>query len=132
PAGPVMTVISGTGPAGSVRVLNTIAIGTAIGSCSATFCSDSDPVSARGTPRKLPFSTGKACGQALEANDDPTFNLDCGDPVAGCCSTGVPANCANLTANPPNISGLSIAGTFPAVDQPSVGDVVVTTQFVAQ
>ncbi len=126
PASPVEYTIEGEGPAGSIRFLNSVSIGTSVGKCTPEFCSDADPADKRGTPQTLPFTTGTACASILEANDDPDFDIG---PV---CATGAPASCEKLSATPPNVSGLSVVGSFPAADQETTGDIAIVVQFFGQ
>jgi hypothetical protein len=137
PNGPRIVTLEGEGPVGSAQLVNSTAIGTQVGACTPTFCLDTDPPSARGNPQTLPFTTGRACSTVFNANDDTTFDIDCNNPGnqgvgTGCCTNGATANCANLLASPPVLTGFSAVGAFPAPDQPTVGDIAVTTQFVAQ
>jgi hypothetical protein len=60
---PPVLALSGTGPAGSVSIVNTTAIGQVVGACGAnpaTFCTPADPIDVRGTPTTLPFISGTA------------------------------------------------------------------------
>lgn len=123
---PVEISVSGSGPAGSVRLVNSVAIGTQVGQCTPTFCTESDPPAARGTPQTIPFTTGEACATVFNANDQEGFDLG---PF---CYEGRPTSCASLNATPPSLSGLSTVGAFPAVDQPTLADISVTARFVAE
>jgi hypothetical protein len=124
--GPRMIMIEGMGGLGSALLVNSTAIGTAVGRCTENFCTPADPASARGTPQTLPFTTGRACTTVFNANDDTEFD------IGPFCYDGAPANCDNLLASPPVLTGLSTAGSFPAPDQQTVGDIAVTSRFIAQ
>ncbi len=124
PGGPVQLSLSGQGGAGSALLVNAIGIGTAIGACQPTFCTDADPESARGTPNPLLFTTGQACATVLCKNDDPSY------PAEAKCVTGQPASCANLSAG--NITGFTLGGAFTALGQQTLGDIEVTNVLVAQ
>lgn len=135
--GPVLIELSGTGPQGSAVVLNSTAIGTHVGGCPAppaTFCGplESDPIGERGTPSTLPATTSSAT--AIVTNANGVDDLSIVDPVTGeqYRATGRPANCANLEAATPNLSGFATAGAFPSLGLAVVGDIVVTNNFVNQ
>ncbi len=131
-AGKVQIELSGHGPTGSALILNSTAIGTHVGSCPASFCNDNDMLSERGSPSTLPSTTGKATSIVKNANGQD--GVDIVDPGTGepYSSTGAPANCANLLATPPNLSGYNTAGAFPSLGLNTVGDIVVTNNFITQ
>lgn len=127
PAGLVQASFSGAGPPGSARLSNSLAIALAPGPCQPSFCTDADSPDARGVPHTLPFTTGRACGTLLNANDEPAFD------IGPFCVDGSPGSCDQLTASPPNLSGVSIVASFPSVDLLTVDDStdsVTTAQFV--
>jgi len=122
--GPVQLSLSGNGGPGSALLVNAIGIGTAIGACQPTFCTDADPPGDRGTPNPLLFTTGEACATVLCKNDDPSY------PAEPKCVTGQPVSCPNLSAG--NITGLTLGGAFTALGQQTLGDIEVTVRLVAQ
>lgn len=121
--GPVsLTFEESTGDPGSVLLANSLAIGTKIGSCDG-FCGPDDPQSSRGTPQTLLFTTGQACGLVQNKNNFP----DEGTPK---CVQGQPLSCSVITSG--SVTGLKLAGTFTALDQPTLGDIEVTNILEAQ
>jgi hypothetical protein len=157
---PAQIMLSGTGPAGSGILLNSTAIGQALGACTGTdttvygadgmFCTDDDPFGTndqgapnRGTVATLPLTTGTATAEFTNANGtaDDTICV-CGGPSAGspscpasdCTSPwtvmGAPIDCTKLEAG--NVSGFSTAGAFTSPGQNVIGDAVVTDVFFAQ
>ncbi|MDZ7379480.1 MAG: hypothetical protein ONB06_09060, partial [candidate division KSB1 bacterium] len=124
PSAPVQLALSGTGGPGSALMANAIGIGTSIGACQPTFCTDADPPASRGTPNPLLFTSGQACATVLCKNDDPSY------PAEPKCAQGQPASCANLSAG--NITGFTLGGAFTALGQQTLGDIEVTVQLVAQ
>lgn len=126
PAFPPEIVLSGTGPGGSVMLLNTLQIGTKTGACEATFCTDADPVNTRGNPTSFPFTSGAATALVLNISDIEGENL--GPHTA----TGAPFSCTALTASPPSVSGANLAGSYTSCDSATVGDVIITASFFAQ
>ncbi len=122
--GPVELTLSGTGGPGSTLLVNAIGIGTSIGACQPTFCTDADPPSARGTPNPLVYTTGEACATVPCKNDDPSY------PAEPKCVTGQPGSCPNLSAG--NITGFTLGGAFTALGQQTLGDIEVTNILVAQ
>ncbi len=130
--GPVHIAAGGHGPPGSALVLNSTAIGTHVGSCPASFCNDNDMLSERGAASTLPSTTGTASAVVFNANGQD--GVDIVDPGSGDLyhSIGTPANCANLLATPPNLSGYAIAGAYPSLGLNTVGDIVVTNNFVTE
>ncbi len=153
PQAPVISVAT-TGPAGSSIVLNTTAIGTAVGACTGSdptvygpdgvICTDDDPQASRGTPQTFPLTTGKACAGITAANFDDvritglcqaspgatcSVNADCGgtDKCIPICATGMPLSCSALAAG--QFPGGALAGSFVSLGQPTIGDIVVTNAF---
>jgi hypothetical protein len=135
-------------PVGAALVLNSTAIGQYTGTCDLddpnrppNFCTDLEDYSTRGQPNTLPAVTGSACAQitniflgfattnnAVCACQNP-LDFDC--PDSQCtgprCFTGSPLpSCSQLLANPPNVSGLGLAGAFTSPAQAIIGDIVVT------
>ena len=125
---PVLTFSGSNAPAGSALIANTQAIGTVVGACAGTdpaygadgqFCTPDDPASSRGTPSTLPNTTGKAIARIDNANatDDDTigpFDI-----------SGTSFSCSALAGG--SASGVSLAGAFTSLAQPTVGDIVVTS-----
>ena len=123
---PPVTTITGEGPIGSARVLSTNAIGTVPGACPATFCTAADPIEQRGIPTSVPFTTGRASAQVQNALF--TDGLTIGPETA----QGSAVSCAQIAQPPPSVAGFAIAGAFPSLAQPLLGDVVLTAQFFAE
>lgn len=105
PKAPAIT-FSGMGPKGSALLLNTTAIGTAVGACSGTdktiygddgqICTDDDPQASRGTPQTIPLTTGQASSEVFHANfsqSGPTDVTVC-NTMASHCSTTTTQSCA--------------------------------------
>jgi hypothetical protein len=150
---PVIT-LSGTGPAGSAVILDTTAIGQAVGLCSAqgaTFCTDADPISARGTPETLPSVTGLAEGVVYNANqidgdticncpagltgcDSSECIVDTAHPHGGLSSPGAVLPSGSNVCSPvpaASVSGLGLAGAFTALSNNTTNDEVVTNLLLA-
>jgi len=123
---PPQIVLSGTGPAGSALLLNTLQIGTQTGACTANFCTPADPVTSRGNPTTFPFTSGVASGQALNISNIEGENLGPYEAM------GAPLNCANLTQTPPVVTGATLSGSYTSCDSATIGDVVITNVQVAQ
>jgi len=131
--------LSGSGGPGSGLLLNSTAIGNVVGACTAGFCTDSDPFSARGSINTLPITTGKAQGTFTNANgiaDDTICQCSTGDPscLPNQCTqpwtaNGSPITCDALAAG--NIIGSALAGSFTSPNVPIVGDAVITNVLVA-
>jgi len=121
---PPVVVLSGAGPAGSAIVLNTISIGTQVGMCTPTFCTEADPPSARGTPQTLPYTTGSATSLVQNANDFPGFDIG---PQT---ESGSEFTCSGGTIG--SVTDVSLAGAFTACDQPTIADIVVTNTLIGQ
>jgi len=153
-APPVITLY-GTGPAGSAVVLDTTAIGQAVGPCTAqgtTFCTNADTYSARGAPETLPSVTGIAEG--IIYNDDQTDGeniCNCPTGLTGCdisecivdaahpnggismLGTVLPSGstvCSQVPA--PSITGLGIAGAFTSLSNNTTDDEVVTNLLLSE
>jgi hypothetical protein len=124
PGGPVQLTLSESGGPGSMLLVNAIGIGTSIGACQPTFCTDADPPASRGTPNPLVFTTGQACATVLCKNDDPGY------PAEPKCVQGQTASCGNLSAG--NVTGLTLGGAFTALGQQTLGDIEVTNILVAK
>jgi len=147
-SGPAVITLSGSGGPGSTVVLNTSAIGTTtaahvagkvcqgVAPCAATsdfgadcmFCTDDDPQSARGVANTLPQVTGTATAEIFTSGDSSQADGNIGPFTV----TGNPISCSMLTANPPSLTGISTAGAFTALNQPSTHDIVVTNNFFGQ
>jgi hypothetical protein len=125
PHAPVL-VFEGASPPGSVLAFNSLAVGTTVGSCSATFCSDTAPTGQRGAPFTQLLTTGQACCEISNAND--TDGLTIGPE----CAQGAPVSCTDVLSAPASVSGLGLVGAAPVLNQPTLGDVCVTTQLFAQ
>ncbi|GBD26040.1 Anti-sigma-I factor RsgI2 [bacterium HR30] len=124
PGGPPRLTLSGHGGPGSALLANAIAIGTAIGACQPTFCTDADPPFSRGTPNPLILTTGQACATVLCKNDDPTH------PAQPSCVVGQPVSCDALARG--DLTGFTLGGAFPALGQQTLGDIEITIRLVAQ
>ena len=124
PGGPVQLTLSGIGNPGSMLVASAMSIGTSIGACQPTFCTDADPPTSRGIPNPFLLTTGLACATVLCKNDDPAY------PAQPRCLQSQTTSCESLSAG--NITGLTLGGAFTALGQQTLGDIEVTTTFVAQ
>jgi hypothetical protein len=157
PGNPIIT-LSGSGPTGSALILSNNAIGTVSGKCTGTdtakygqdgeFCTDDDPQDVRGDPSPQLNLTGTATGQIAGANGVDGNDLDpsssckaAGDPMA-CCTgagtgnctgfstVGTVVNCDALLGPSHSITGANLAGSFVSLNQPTTGDIVVTSNLV--
>lgn len=124
PPDPRQTTLSGFGPPGSARMMNTIRIGTQSGLCTATFCTDVDSVELRGTPITLPYMTGSTGATVLHAGA-------VGGPSLGPQGTmGTPVSCAMLTQPVPSFEGGNLAASFTSCAS-TLGDIVLTNNLAA-
>ena len=158
PKAPVQTLTT-TGPTGSAIVLNTTAIGTAVGACSGNdptvygpdgqICTDDDPQASRGTPQTISLTTGTSCAAVTNANfGNPTLppiviskvcEMNPGQICAKDADCGATGPCIPICATGAPLSctalannmfpGGALAGTFVSLAQPTIGDIVVTTVF---
>jgi hypothetical protein len=129
---PIIT-LSGTGGQGSALLLSSRALGTVF-FCTGTdptvygpdgkFCTDDDPQPSRGTATTFLLTTGTATGAVMNANGTNGDNL--GGPFS---VSGAPFSCTNLAAG--DAAGAAIVGAAVELDQPVLGDVVVTSAQVA-
>lgn len=136
-SGPEIITLNGSGEPGAALIFNATAIGTVTGTCSQTsgalgpdaqFCTADDPQSYRGTLRTLPSVTGTATGVVLNS-----FSSTQADHNIGPFSvTGSAFDCARLTAASPSAAGGSLVVVFTSLNQPVLGDVLVTTQLTAE
>lgn len=124
PGGPLYVNFAGRGGPGSAVLTNAISIGTSIGPCQPTFCTDLDPPFSRGTPNPFVLTTGQACATVLCKNDDPSY------PAEPKCVTGQGIPCSELLQG--NLTGLTLGGAFIALGQQTLGDIEVTVQLVAE
>jgi len=137
---PPTRTTSGQGGPGSGVLLTSTSIGTAVGACTASFCTDADAFSVRGVIGVLPLTTGAAQGEFSNANgipDDTVCECATGDPAcsASLCIQPVTVQGAQLTCdNLSNglVSGATLVGAFTFPNVPIVGDSVVTTVFVVE
>jgi cysteine-rich repeat protein len=129
---PVITFGGSNAPAGAAVVASTQAIGTVIGACSGTdpaygpdgqFCTADDPLANRGTPVTLPATTGNATARIDNAN------FTSGDTIGPFSISGGPFSCSALASG--GASGAVLADALTALNQPTVGDIVVTGAWVA-
>jgi hypothetical protein len=123
----------GSGGPGSALITAGASIGTIIKRCTGNtpdygpdgqFCTADDPETVRGTATLQPLTTGMACATLRNANGRN------GNDMGPFCNTGVPLSCGELASG--TTAGAALASAFPALDQPSVGDIVVSGVFVAQ
>lgn len=137
PFSPVVTVEEGSGTTplneGGAYIVITSAIGTVVGLCTGSsadygpdgiFCTDDDPVSARGTPNSIPFTTNNVAATVLNPGD---FEGDVLGPF--------PTMGTNFACNEDGTigsSGANLAGAFTSCDQPTVNDIAVPVNFVSQ
>jgi streptogramin lyase len=136
-SGPEIITLSGTGAPGAALIFNTTAIGTITGQCNQNsiafgpdgqFCSDDDPQAYRGGIRTLPSVTGSATGEIVNAQSTTP-----GDTTIGPYSvSGNGFDCGMLTSGMPSASGGGLVVAFTSLNQPMLGDVVVTTQLAGQ
>ncbi len=149
-SGPSIITLSGSGGPGSAQLFNTSQIGqtapppglanvcdarlVAAGDLAAAkaaygedllFCTDDDPLSVRGNPNTLPLVTGRVTGTVSNGWDGVKFVTIGPDSM-----DGVPFNCAALEAPVPSVVGVALATGFTSVNQPTLGDMVVTNIFV--
>jgi len=115
--------LSGSGGAGSIRLMNSIRIGTASGTCTATFCTDADPVEARGTPITLPYLSGTTSATVFHAG--ATGGPQLGPQTA----TGGTLACSQLTQPTPSVQGGNLAASFTSCAS-ALGDIVLTNNLV--
>jgi hypothetical protein len=127
---PPVVVVEGSGPAGSAIILNTIQIGTMVGACTPTFCTDADPPASRGTPQTLPYTTANASAEVLNANDFEGFNIGPEEQDGSPFTCTEPNNPDSGTIS--SVTGVTLAGAFTACDQPTIADIVVTNGLVGQ
>ena len=125
PAAPIL-VLDGVGAAGSILAANSLAVGTSVGACTPAFCSDATPPERRGTPFTQLLTNGQACCAIVNANrtDDLVVGPEC--------SEGTPLSCGSLTGATPSTSGLGLVGVTPVLNQPTIGDLCITTQLIAE
>jgi hypothetical protein len=155
---PVIT-LSGHGPKGSAMLLTNNTIGTVTGACTGNdtskygedkaLCTDDDPQDSRGDPSPQFNLTGTATGKIENANDTDGNDLGSNQKCAGagdpdpCCTgegtgtcgfsvTGVPLVCEDLLGASHSVTGANLAGAFVSPDQPTLADIVVTTNLVGQ
>jgi hypothetical protein len=137
PFDPVVTVVDrdGTAPAGdgNAYLVITTAIGTVVGQCSGTapdygpdgeFCTADDPLNNRGSPNSIPFTTNVVVATVLNPAD---FDGDVLGPVE---TMGAPFTCNE--DDTVSVSGTNLAGGFTSCDQPTINDIAVPVNFVAQ
>lgn len=137
PSDPEVTISrrSGSLPAdrGSGQLIITSAIGTVVGLCTGSsadygpdglFCNADDPVSSRGTPNTIVFTTNTASGTVLNPGN---FQGDVLGPVR---TSGEPFTCNDGTTV--GVSGTNLAGAFTSCDQPTVADIAVSVNFVCE
>lgn len=120
---------AGQGGAGSATLLNTTAIGKYPGLCSgapAAFCTYLAPASLRGQPQTLPLVTGTAGSEMLNANGDA------GNTIGPVVVSGHPLNSCDALENNQDASGLTLAGAFASLSQPSLYDIVTTNVQIFQ
>lgn len=119
--GPIVRVISGTGPPGSARLLNSVSIATRVG-LDPEFCIDGEPLIPFGQVVTTMLTTGTACCQLQNID-----GID-GGGAGPFCVAGTPFNCGALQGKP--LTG-GVAGAVPLLVQPTLGDICVTSQFFA-
>jgi hypothetical protein len=115
------------------------------------FCTEQEKYGInRGAPNTLPAVTGTASAEVTniflgDATSDGLAVCKCADgtvydcpvlptcdPGSHCCSgpLSIPGSplpsCSQLLANPPNVSGLGLAGAFTALANPTIGDEAIT------
>jgi len=135
PGKPIIT-LSGSGPMGSALLLSNNAIGTVTGSCSGNdtskygadkeLCTDDDPQESRGNPSPQINVTGTGTGMIENAN-----GTDGDDLLGPYMVTGNPLVCSDLLNNH-TAAGAGLAGAFVSLNQPTLGDIIVTSALVGQ
>ncbi len=130
---PIVT-LSGTDAPGSALLLSSGATSIPSAPCSGfdvrygpdhELCTDDDSQSFRGTAITFLATTGTATGNVMNANGMNGDNL--GSPFS---VSGAPFSCADLAVG--NAVGAGFAYAFTQLDQPTLGDIIVTgAQFVA-
>jgi hypothetical protein len=151
-SGPMIT-LSGSGGPGSALLLQTLRIGngqpvTAFPGnpcrdnnaspnpnygADKIFCTNDDPdtIDARGSPQTLPAVTGVATAQIL--NHHYASSIVGPLPTPGPLTrTGAVFSCAALTNPTPSVTGAQLVGAFTALNQVTLGDIVVTNGLVGQ
>lgn len=152
-SGLAQITLSGAGPAGSAVIINTIRIGQtapppANGSnpCvvslanegqpgsepygpDRSFCTNDDPESSRGNANSLPQTTANASAQII--NHYRVVQMDT-ITIGPATADGAPFSCANIEAMTPSVSGGRFVGAFTSLNQPTLGDIVVSNAFVLQ
>jgi len=132
-AGPAIFTPGAGGGAGSQVNATASAIGTVVGLCTGTapdygpdgeFCTDDDPLSARGVPSIQTLVTGTATASLTNANGIDDNNVG---PFS---STGNAVTCDQIAAG--HLTGGAQAGAFDSLNQPTTGDIVVTNIFISQ
>jgi len=130
PGDPVLS-FSGSGGPGSALLLTSVAVGTVFGSCSGSdgaygvdgeYCTDDDPLSARGMPATLPATTGLAAATVHNAFNMP--GIDNGPFSA----SGMPFDCTAVENH--IVEEATLVGAFTLCDQPTVGDAALINSFV--
>jgi hypothetical protein len=119
--GPIFRSISGTGPPGSARLLNSVSITSRVG-IDPEFCKDGEPLIPFGQVSTTLLTTGTACCQLQNINGEDGLS------TGPFCVTGTPFNCGALQGKP--LTG-GVAGAVPLLGQLTVGDICVTSQFFA-
>ncbi len=129
-ADPPVITVSGTNPApGSALLVTHTAIGVKTGSCT-NFCTASDPIDQRGSVNPLLLTTGTATGIVLNVDGQDGVNNENPATQMPWAVTGAPKSCTDLQAG--NASGEKFAGTFTAINQSMLGDIVVEAVFESQ
>lgn len=136
-AGPILTMLDGSGDAGSAVVYLTTELGFIIGSCTGvvsiygadhTFCTDDDPQSSRGKLLTEVLTTGSATASVLNADGIPGNTVPAPPVVATV--QGNPVSCDTLATG---ASGAALVDAFPDLNAAQqVGDIAVTGAQVAQ
>ncbi len=130
PSAPQIT-LNGTGGPGSAAAFGTTAIGTIVGTCTGPgpdygpdgeFCTTDDPPNSIGKPWTSRLTTGTATAEMFNANGLP------GNTIGPFSVTGALLDCSALLNG--NSPGGTLVGTATLLGQPTVGDIVVTNQFV--
>jgi cysteine-rich repeat protein len=93
-------------------------------------CDGDDPITA--LTATVPIITGIASAQIFNANNDPSQYLGpdaiCGANTCVASVQGTPFSCSALEANPTGgVGGVSLGSAFPAFDNASLGDLLVST-----
>jgi len=144
------TLTCQAGPAGSIVLVNSTAIGETQSGLSLCvlptrtpgtglnaaygpdhrWCTDDDPQVSRGVVQTLPTLSGFSTGIVTNMynTNDPSQPLTLGPYTV----LGKPVDCSALLAPTPSVSGMGVGGAFTALNQAQIGNAVITNVQYAQ